>query len=804
MVLNLRRSGLLKAVDLLVIDTERFTLAIEGDIDFSKYERCVNGQDYMILYFQGLDSAASIQLFDANVGELVEYKVSKKYLPIFFENGQYTLVIQPKTEDRVSFYHEYKPFREAITYRARMNVLSGTLHFQNEVGLSSFEIRSVDEQMLAEITLEVFPTKLDYKKDYQALLQEVNEEIYNLAYHFIQRTYMRGSAKIFKDPSLTEFYRLLEGHFDKYRQAIIHVEQMPHHQLVKHYVEVDGSQLRRQDHVSRSYLRKNASRFVDVEQGIELLGRTVMPKKGLLMKKFHTVDTHENRYVKWTMERLIGRLQHLQKVLLKSQARYSTANYQDIAEFVEKMEQTIRKFLCKPFWREVGKLDRLVSSLVLQMAPGYREVYQIYVKLSQSIVLKGELYKMSMKNIATLYEYWTFLKLGQIVGQTCEPLSQDIVQVRTDGLFVNLDASSSAVQTYKHPVTGEEIVLTYQYRTNNKLPTVQQIPDTMLSIGKKGKNYHYKYIFDAKYRIDFESAAIPGPKQDDVNTMHRYRDSIVAELDNAYERIAFGAYVLFPWGNVEEYIAHPLYKSIKKVNIGGLPFLPNATKLVEEIIYNLINRSADELQRQGILPRGFSQYTHYTKDERILIFKISVRPCLQEVINQKRIAIKQKLLPIGWEQACHIALYFDEAVREYGQVFSSECIGDEVVFRVDAWSSLYKYVRSEGYDIVEPVLIMKNALLDARCLPEMFLSTMEARQIWNVLRQLSDEVVVVLNSSSITNRSFVQQFVVGSFKLYVDWANGKLHINDGQIVDFSKILDSPYWIYKEIQRVLNK
>ena len=57
--------------------------------------------------------------------------------------------------------------------------------------------------MLLTVVLEIFPTKLDYKKDYKALLDGVNEEIYNLAYHFIKRTYLQGSAKIYKEPSLS-------------------------------------------------------------------------------------------------------------------------------------------------------------------------------------------------------------------------------------------------------------------------------------------------------------------------------------------------------------------------------------------------------------------------------------------------------------------------------------------------------------------------------------------------------------------------------------------------------------------------
>jgi len=67
-------------------------------------------------------------------------------------------------------------------------------------------------------------------------------------------------------------------------------------------------------------------------------------------------------------------------------------------------------------------------------------------------------------------------------------------------------------------------------------------------------SYIYHYIFDAKYRIDYAQDGSyykrlykqAGPMEDDINTMHRYRDAIVAENNGPYERTSFGAYVLFP------------------------------------------------------------------------------------------------------------------------------------------------------------------------------------------------------------------------------------------------------------------
>src|SRR5690606_27146667 len=246
---------------------------------------------------------------------------------------------------------------------------------------------------------------------------------------------------------------------------------------------------------------------------------------------------------------------------------------QEIINELNNMKINLLKKVRNRFWGQVGNLDRSIMSLVLQMAPGYRDVFKIFLLVSRGLELQGKIYQMSVKDVATLYEYWTYLKLGQILGKKYEMIDQDIIKVSRDGLFVNLQQNSTAKRVFRHPHTKEKITLTYQQR-EGRLPTTTQIPDTMLSIEKKGKDNEYQYVFDSKYRVDFALSntsygriynGIPGPMEEDINTMHRYRDSIVVRNDGPFERKAFGAYVLFPWNNEEIYQDHKLYKSIDEV-----------------------------------------------------------------------------------------------------------------------------------------------------------------------------------------------------------------------------------------------
>ena len=152
---------------------------------------------------------------------------------------------------------------------------------------------------------------MDYKNDYQKLLEEVNDEIYNLAYHFIRKTYLGAKIKLDGTPSMAEFYRLIRKHFDQFIQAVKRIERLPHHLLQNEYVKARGDQIRKLDSRGRSYLRKRPTLFVEVEKGVEIDHRSLMPKEGLRIKKERTHDTLENRFIKFMIARLIDKLEDL-------------------------------------------------------------------------------------------------------------------------------------------------------------------------------------------------------------------------------------------------------------------------------------------------------------------------------------------------------------------------------------------------------------------------------------------------------------------------------------------------------------
>ena len=106
---------------------------------------------------------------------------------------------------------------------------------------------------------------------------------------------------------------------------------------------------------------------------------------------------------------------------------------------------------------------------------------------------------------------------------------------------------------YQHPRTGERFTLSYNSTEGEQFTTAQK-PDHILTLKKEGSQVEYKFIFDAKYRINpalpgsnyyNTYGGIPGPEEETINTMHRYRDAIVKSYQEKPERVVVGAFVLF-------------------------------------------------------------------------------------------------------------------------------------------------------------------------------------------------------------------------------------------------------------------
>ncbi|WP_307719841.1 restriction endonuclease-like protein [Paenibacillus kobensis] len=549
---------------------------------------------------------------------------SEQVEPCLYETQSYELIIESHTDQRLEFYHTNPHIRRALKPVGRSGrVFSGLLQFQNEIGYTDLEIRLGGETALM-LRLEIYPTKLDYKRDYHAILHEVNQQVYNLSFDFLRRTYQTTGLTHTTSQSLTEYFAILQSVFHQLVSAVERIERMPHHQMDEERHVRDANKVKRAGRENISFLAKRQHLLTsDQKHGfIPIHGQMYRPTQLLETKRKLSYDTNENRFLRWMLERIDRKLGDIHAIVRGKDWRSQDP---ELLEQITRMKTALRRLLQFDFLQQSGQMQHFNVSMVLQMAPGYREAYRIYLTLMKGLSIQSDLFHISMKDLAQLYEYWCFLKIHELLARKYRLLKQDIIRVNRSGLFVTLDKTQRAKVDYENPHNGEKFSLYYNALPSEDQrkdpPTLAQRPDNVLTLHKhdgSGQAKVYKYVFDAKYRINpaYEGSSYrdqyshPGPEEDDINTMHRYRDSIVFQEKGSteYERSMFGAYVLFPYSDEEKFKEHRFYRSIDLINIGAFPLLPGSTSLLEAFLDELILDSPEKAFERSTQPRGTKPY----------------------------------------------------------------------------------------------------------------------------------------------------------------------------------------------------
>ncbi|MEC0169128.1 restriction endonuclease-like protein [Paenibacillus graminis] len=769
-----------QAVELLRVDTELFTLFLQGrpyhpTVETLQLHRS-SSQEWVSAQL-GLDCSerlgdVQIKVFSPEVGGMVEWQQGVSVFPCFYETQSYELVIQNKTAASLSFYHENVLLRQAVKPLGD-SILAGVLNFGNEVGLTEWEVRS-NGQTLLRVEMEIFPSKMDYKLDYQNILNEVNAQIYNLAFDFLRRTYQLTGLRETQHQSLTEFFTILQHVFRQLLDAVERINKNPNYALLQDRRLMDANRVKKAGRENIRELAKHPERLrVDESNGfLRINGQNYTATHLMENRRRLSYDTNENRFIRWMLERIHRKLKEL-KARWKENSRTPDPL---LIKRLDAMLTQLERVLKMDFLREAGVLKQMSVTLVLQMAPGYREVYRCYLMLLKGLSIQGDLFRLSMKDVAQLYEYWCFLKLNQLLGQKYKLVKQDIIKVNRNGIFVTLDRSQSAKMVYENPVNGEQFILYYNsIPSSDKTPTLSQRPDNVLTLKKKdaGTVKEYKYVFDAKYRLNpayegtsyHRSYGHPGPEEDDINTMHRYRDAIVYQEKGTgeYERSMFGAYVLFPYPDEERYKSHQFYKSIELLNIGALPFLPNSTSLVEQFLDEIIQDSPEKAYERSTRPRGTKEYyANQLAGKNVLVgsvrgpeqVEVARRHCFYHV-PLKNLASQKIITQIEYVAMCQSRRkFFDPAktgIHWVGKVVDWEVVKrkeikeiipepykeerDYVRFTVEEWLPVKPYIALGGQGILTVLYTSKYVLDRALEIAELRLETEEDLREWREKRR---------------------------------------------------------------------
>ena len=531
-----------------------------------------------------------------------------KTYPLFFEQTDYEIIVNSTNGEDVALWHENYTVREKITpvLEGKNDLISGIINFGNNAGFSDIEIMQNGRKVLV-IKIEVFPSKITYKEDYQAMLEDISNEIYGAILDFMRNTYQEFSIGSENRSVSAIFFEIVKHLYQKFMNAANRIIAQPKHKLEINHPIVAAHKVKKTDKQSIKWLVKNP-------QNVAFANSKLVVEKAPAVQKLINYNTVENQFVKHIFKTVVSKLKDFKERYIKSTFKPENA----VTECVDRMVVNISQICNMSFLKDVDDYKATQSmSLVFEMAPGYRELYKYYLMMLRGLNINGDVFKLSLKDTAQLYEYWCFVKLVSLMKKNYKLASSDIIKIDNSGVTITLVKGKKSDIRFINPRTGERLTLTYNPGEQDT-QTVNQKPDNVLTLEKKGANIEYKYIFDAKYRIEnnptdpFYPDENYGPKLSDINAMHRYRDAIVFEKKNPakfmFERTMFGAYVLFPYDDPENnYVNHRFYKSIETVNIGGLPFLPGTTKLVEDFLSDLVEDSAESAFERASLPGGVEE-----------------------------------------------------------------------------------------------------------------------------------------------------------------------------------------------------
>lgn len=552
-----------------------------------------------------------------------------------------------------------------IVTRSKVNKCAGRISPNIFVGQLSINVfKSSSDQKCGEVKLEVQSAKTTYRQDYRQMLEEITQKCTDL---LLQQSspvsnYLESDFNT-NAKTLYQRFAFINSVIDseEFADAVHKILSAP----VTKWSEIDiVKDIRSIRKINGSAIRQIAgsTNRIDLPEhhSLKPLLKSVAAKVRVAQKR-ETVDTPENRFIKYA---LTSFLEFSANIIQKA-----TEGSRLKSEAIQ-LEQKLEQYLGHSIFKEISRLTTLpLNSPVLQRKEGYREVLRVWLMfdLAAKLVWHGgeDVYSGGKRDVATLYEYWLFFKLLEVVHEIfkIEPKSiDDIIKPTADGLGLQLRQGKFLPVLGVCDLGTRKLNVEFSYNKTfggkTEYPkggswTRDLRPDYTLSIWPVGID-QYKaeeeelivhIHFDAKYKIenlnDFLGNERKGPTDEELETglsdekteqrkgtfkradilkMHTYRDAI---------RRTAGAYVLYPGTESERMKGfHEILPGLGAFAISPSKSSDGAMQLkrfLEEVVQHFLNRSS---QREKM---SFKIYdTHKDKDSN------EIRESLPEAYGENR------------------------------------------------------------------------------------------------------------------------------------------------------------------------
>lgn len=474
---------------------------------------------------------------------------------------------------------------QRIISHSNLNSSTGRLSPNIYVGTLQLDVLNNDEKKCGTVELEVQSRKTDYRTEYRFMLEEITEKCTDLLMQYTSPANQPFDVDHDNDPqTLYQRFAFLKSVLDseEFWTGVHRVITNPVTAWMQTEEHRDIRSVRR---MNRNVVRQLAgsSNRVPLGKSHSLYSHMKsVPEKVITHYKVDTVDTPENRFVKYALETF--------KTLC---ADFKTASKKKsrLHKEAENLEEELEESLHHAIFQKISRPSTLpLNSPVLQRKEGYREILRVWlmVNLAARLTWQGgeDVYKGGKRDVATLYEYWLFFRLTDLLEDLFginAMTPEDLIEVTGDKLGLKLRQGKYLPLNGVFETDSRKLHVQFSFNKtfsgDNKYPskgswTRSMRPDYTLSIWpeeieNETKAEEQELIvhlhFDAKYKVenlsklfgDDEEGLDENEKEEYLNDekqeqnkgtykradllkMHAYRDSI---------RRTAGAYVLYPGGD---------------------------------------------------------------------------------------------------------------------------------------------------------------------------------------------------------------------------------------------------------------
>jgi len=490
------------------------------------------------------------------------------------EQTRYRLLLESRDGRPVALRHANPALLRDLHALEGGCLWHGTVHFGMYAGRTAFIVWH-DERPHLRLELEIFPTRLAYRSDYEAMLADLETWTVEPALRFGSGFWQRGRLQ----PGLPDhepgWIARLAAVLDALEAAFRRIAQRPVTDVRPHRCWQPLEAVRRPDAALRRTVQTGGGQGPEVRLANVRTHRLHRASRAVV-----TTDTSEHRWLAWQLEHTLRQVQRLAERQTRPDT-FARARRQTLLALAARLERLQQRLPAAT----LPSLPPPPTPRLLR-AEGYRQAYRIFCWLRRRLSLLSGVLSFEVGQIHMLYEYWCYLTLVRLLSRrTDRPLPlHRLFTLSDDGLQLRPVRG----RRLKFPLPdGGHLRLVYNPRWSARTLLVPQQPDLLLSRFRPGAPPVH-YVLDAKYRLDASPAYIrryevPGPPADALNDLHRYRDALSSYFTRRSNGTVAQALALYPYrdGEAGRFAESRLARALAEDGVGALPLLPGATEHLE-------------------------------------------------------------------------------------------------------------------------------------------------------------------------------------------------------------------------------